>query len=127
MNKLKKGDRCKFQHLEVTIVSISDTGLVEIICNVEDSGTWLAHISELTRIQTHAERMQKVIDNAFDAENRLDDSETVQLQVGELAEFARHYLAIKGTLQAAVDDTRQRMNDAESALSTAEKLLKGES
>ena len=74
----------------------------------------------------HAERMQKMIDGAFEAENRLNDDDLITIKVGNLAEFVRHYLAIKTTLQSAVDDTRERMSNAEEVMSFTEKLLKGE-
>jgi hypothetical protein len=71
-------------------------------------------------------RIQKLIDIAFYCENRLEDHETVQLTVGGLAEFARSYLALRGALENARNDTKQRILDAENALSAVEKLLKGE-
>jgi hypothetical protein len=71
-------------------------------------------------------RIQKLIDIAFYCENRLKDDETVQLTVGGLAEFARSYLALRGALENARNDTKQRILDAENALSAVEKLLKGE-
>ena len=70
--------------------------------------------------------IQKLIDIAFYCENRFDDHKIVQVTVAEFAEFARSYLALRGALENAMNDTRQRILDAENALSAIEKLLKGE-
>ena len=70
-----------------------------------------------TPTPSHAERMQAIIDLAFDAENALDDNDTVQIKVVELAEFVRHYWALYEALsQASV--LQQRGNKIE-------RLLKG--
>jgi hypothetical protein len=68
-------------------------------------------------------RIQKLIDIAMYCENRLEDHETVQLTVGGLAELIRSYLALRGALEKAVDDTRQRILDAEEAMEKTMKLL----
>jgi|LakMenEpi03Aug12_release.lakeMendotaPanAssembly.Ray.scaffolds.fasta_scaffold23578_7 hypothetical protein len=72
-------------------------------------------------------RIQKLIDIAFYCENRLQDDETVQLTVGGLAEFARSYLALRGALEKAVDDTRQRILDAEEVMEKTKQLLNAKS
>ena len=71
-------------------------------------------------------RIQKIIDAAFDAENRLEDGETVQLKVGEFAAFVRHYLALRASLECGITHTRSQISAAEYALEQREKLLKGE-
>jgi hypothetical protein len=68
-------------------------------------------------------RIQKLIDIAFYCENRLEDHETVQLTVAGFSEFARSYLALRGALERAVDDTRQRILDAEEVVEKTKKLL----
>ena len=80
----------------------------------------------LTQNNTMTPIIQKLIDIAFYCENRFDDHKIVQVTVAEFAEFARSYLALRGALEKAVDDTRQRILDAENALSAIEKILKGE-
>jgi hypothetical protein len=70
--------------------------------------------------------IQKLIDIAFYCENRFEDHKIVQVTVAEFAEFARSYLALRGALENAANDTRQRILDAENALSAIEKLIKGE-
>ncbi len=125
---LKKGDRCKYQNLTVTVKTVYNDGNVHIsylgtegqhhIIGVKDQ--------ELTRIPTHAERMQKIIDTAFDAENRLEDGETVQLKVGELAAFARHYLVLRDCIIDNMREMQDHANETERKIATTEKLLKGE-
>jgi hypothetical protein len=67
--------------------------------------------------------IQKLIDIAFYCENRFEDHKIVQVTVAEFAEFARSYLALRGALEKAVDDTRQRILDAEEAVEKTQKLL----
>jgi len=73
--------------------------------------------------KTMTPRIQKLIDIAFYCENRLEAHETVQLTVGGLAEFARSYLALRGALEKAVDDTRRRILDAEEVMEKTKQLL----
>ena len=72
---------------------------------------------------TMTPRIQKLIDIAFYCENRLEDHETVQITVAGFAEFARSYLALRGALEKAVDDTNQRILDAEEVVEVTRKLL----
>jgi hypothetical protein len=78
-----------------------------------------------TPTPTHAERMQAIIDLAFDAENALDDNDTVQIKVVELAEFVRHYWAL---YEALIEQELEALSHA-SVLqyrgSKIERLLKG--
>ena len=75
---------------------------------------------------THAERMQKVIDTAFEAENHYQDDEHITVRVGELAEFVRYFLALRASLECGITRTRKQISEAEYALEQREKLLKGE-
>jgi len=59
----------------------------------------LVSASELIRIQSHAERMQKMVDTAMDCENRLEPHETVQFTVEAFVEFARHYCLLRDELE----------------------------
>jgi F0F1-type ATP synthase epsilon subunit len=68
-------------------------------------------------------RIQKLIDIAFYCENRFEDHETVYVTVGGFAELARSYLAIREALENAVNDTKQRILDAEEAVENIQKLL----
>ncbi len=47
----------------------------------------------------------------------------MQVTVAEFAEFARSYLALRGALEKAVDDTRQRILDAEEVVEKTKQLL----
>ncbi len=67
--------------------------------------------------------IQKLIDIAFYCENRFEDHKIVQVTVAEFAEFARSYLALRGALEKAVDDTRQRILDAEEVVEKTKQLL----
>ena len=118
--QLKKGDRCQSRWGDLTIEEIENN-----ICLVTlpKLGKCTIHMSDLLRIPTHAERMQKIVDTAFDAENRYQNDEHITVRVGELAEFVRHYLAIRAALEKAVDDTTQRILDAEEAVEKTKKLL----
>jgi len=68
-------------------------------------------------------RIQKIIDTVFAAENNFEDDQFILMKVGELAEFVRHYLAIRGALEKAVDDTRHRIIYAEEVMEKTKKLL----
>jgi len=124
MNELKKGDRCN-----------TPWGIVEIIrtikprlhlCQMDDSDIMEIYEAHLTIIPTHAERMQKVIDTAFDAENRLEDGETVQITVGELAAFVRHYCKLHDELQSAINSDRHLAGQIIEAAQLSENILKGD-
>ena len=78
-----------------------------------------------TPTPTHAERMQAIVDLAFDAENALDDNDTVQVKVVELAEFVRHYWAL---CEALIDQELEALSQASILQQTGnkiERLLKG--
>jgi len=122
MNELKKGDRFTSEFGSGIV-----TGVEFVVDAILDDGTRIcADYSFLTRIPPHAERMQKVIDIAFDAENRLEDGETVQLKVGDLAAFARHYCNLRDAIESAKESTKLRIIAAQETLELTEKLLKGE-
>ena len=79
-----------------------------------------------TPTPTHAERMQAIVDLAFDAENALDDNDTVQVKVVELAEFVRHYWAL---CEALGDQEIEALSHAEILRQQSKKIvriLKGE-
>ncbi len=84
------------------------------------------HVSELTRIPTHAERMQAVMDIAWDVENRLENDETVQLKVGAFVEFARHYVKMQDALEMQEIDRLQLATQHKQHAKSIELLLKGE-
>jgi hypothetical protein len=78
-----------------------------------------------TPTPSHAERMQAIIDLAFDAENALDDNDTVQVKVVELAEFVRHYWAL---YEALIDQELEGLSQAsvlQQRSKQIERLLKG--
>jgi hypothetical protein len=123
--QLKKGDKCQFQHLTVTVCGFFG-GQVEIFHDQENGGTMLVSASELTRIPSHAERMQAIIDLAFNAENALDDNDTVQLKVGEFVEFARHYCAIADQLDECIQCFKLNAKTHLTFAKETEKILKEE-
>jgi len=124
--QLKKGDRCQSPWGVVTVTN-TYSGRDEVDLRTS-SGEHRRYQSThlLTRIPTNAERMQKIVDAAFDAENRLTDDETVQFRVGDMAEFVRHYLALQEILQRIVDANKEYLRYAQTSIETTEKLLKGE-
>jgi hypothetical protein len=69
------------------------------------------------------ETIQKIIDIAFDCENRFADDETVQVTVEGFAELARSYMALRAALQSSVEVTTQRILDAEETIEKVKKLL----
>ena len=78
-----------------------------------------------TPTPSHAERMQAIIDIAFDAENALDDNDIVQVKVVELAEFVRHYWAL---YEALIDQELEGLSQAsvlQQRSKQIERLLKG--
>jgi hypothetical protein len=125
MNELKKGDRCNTMHGAVTI-DYFDAGM-SVATTINDNGQLMRYyVSQLTRIPTHAERMHKVIDIAFDAENRLEPHETVQLTVGDLAAFVRHYCHLRNNVDANISSREDEMSRMAENNAFAKKLLKGE-
>jgi hypothetical protein len=75
---------------------------------------------------SHAYRMQEVIDIGFNAENTLDENDTVSLKVGQLADFVRHYCEL---CQALVDHEIEALSHAEILRQQSKKIvriLKGE-
>lgn len=99
--QLKKGDKCQSPWGLVTVndlTSGSDIVFVTVSKGIRRS----IHRDELTRIASHAERMQSMLDIAWDVENRFKDDETVQLKVGAFVEFARHYCAISDQLDECI-------------------------
>jgi len=122
--QLKKGDKCQSPWGVVTINNIQPYGIIGVID--KDGYYYAANIKQLTRIPTHAERMQAMLDIAWDSENRLEPHEVVQLHVGAFVEFARHYCLLRDDLEyeqslfdgkKAIMEVRQR---------NIEKALKGE-
>ena len=83
-------------------------------------------LTQLTRIPSHAERMQVILDIAWDVENRLDDNETVQLKVGEFVEFARHYYDLQQELLECVNYYKSNAKSSIDVAESIEKLMKGE-
>lgn len=81
---------------------------------------------KLTRIPSHAERMQAVLEIAWDVENRLQDDETVQLKVGALVEFARQFVKMQESIIDLMRGMQDRGNQAKIDMEKAEKILKGE-
>jgi len=128
MNELKKGDRCKYDNFTATVEKVFADNDIEISYRDNDGNLIIepASMERLTRITTHAERMQKVIDIAFDAENRLQDGEVVQLLVGDLAAFARHYERLRDNILDGMNYTKNQILNAEDAIKHKERLLKGE-
>lgn len=124
--QLKKGDRCQSPWGVVTVTN-TYTGRDEVDLQTS-SGEHRRYQSThlLTRVPTHAERMQKVIDNTFDAENRLEPHETVQFTVEDMAAFVRHYCKLRDALQSFIDANKQYVRDSSEATELTEKLLKGE-
>jgi hypothetical protein len=79
-----------------------------------------------TPTPSHAERMQAIIDLAFNAENALDDNDTVQLKVGEFVEFARHYCAITDQLDECIQCFKLNAKTHLTFAKETEKILKEE-
>lgn len=80
----------------------------------------------LTRIIPHAERMQKIVDTVFAAENNFEDDQFIPMKVGDLAEFVRHYITIRESLDIVTSDIKRSIIDSQEAVAGIEKLLKGE-
>lgn len=127
--QLKKGDKCNSPWGVVTVnedqqPSAFVTPLITV--TTKSGNNRLIAIEELTRIASHADRMQAMLDIAWDVENRLQDDETVQLKVGAFVEFARHYWAMQEKLEYALENAKKRMLDTELTIDAIRKLLKGE-
>ena len=78
-----------------------------------------------TPTPSHAERMQAIVDLAFDAENALDDNDTVQVKVVELAEFVRHYWALCEALRDQGLEALSQASILQQTGNKIERLLKG--
>jgi hypothetical protein len=125
MNTLKKGDKCNSPWGVVTVKYFTDNSpYVEVI--TETGVTKFLTRDQLTRIPTHAERMQSMLDIAWDVENRLEDDETVQLKVGAFVEFARHYYEMQQELLECVNYYKSNAKSSLVVAESIEKLLKGD-
>jgi hypothetical protein len=126
--QLKKGDKCNSPWGVVTVnKTLNGSDIITVGIDGADGIYRMVHCDDLTRIPSHAERMQAILDIAWDAENRLEDDETVQLKVGEFVEFARHYYEMQ---QELIECVNYYKSNAKSSLVVAgkiEKLLNGES
>lgn len=125
--QLKKGDKCQSPWGVVTVNDLTDgSDIIYVTVSKGIRRSIPIHRDELTRIPSHAERMQAMLDIAWDVENRLEDDETVQLKVGAFVEFARHYYAMQEKLEYALENAKKRMLDTELTIDAIRKLLKGE-
>ena len=122
--QLKKGDKCNSPWGVVTVNNIQPYGIIGAID--KDGDYYAANIKQLTRIPTHAERMQAMLDIAWDVENRLQDDETVQLKVGDFVEFARHYYEMQQELLECVNYYKSNAKSSLVVAESIEKILKGE-
>jgi len=118
--QLKKGDKCQTnQGIVIYDHRQADNWHC---CRMEKNGDILYfRLNQLTLIPSHAERMQVILDIAWDVENRLDDDETVQLKVGEFVEFVRHYCEFQ---QELIECVNYYKSNAKSSLVVAEKIEK---
>ncbi len=122
--QLKKGDKCQSPWGKCIVTNTySEKGTVD----VETPTETMRYISTelLTRIPSHADRMQSMLDTAWYAENRLDDNETVQLRVGAFVEFARHYCAISDQLDECIQCFKLNAKTHLIFAEETEKILKG--
>ena len=132
MNTLKKGDKCQSPWGVVTVYedqqpSAFVTPLITV--TTERGNNRLIAIDELTRIQSipsHSERMQAVLDIAWDAENRLQDDETVQLKVGAFVEFARQFVNMQDLLEMQEIDCLQLAEQCRQNAKKIKDVRKGE-
>lgn len=122
--QLKKGDKCQSPWGVVDIDGFNGSYIDCIMTN--GKRRWI-DVDQLTRISTNAERMQAVLDIAWDVENRLESDETVQLKVGDFVEFARHYCAIKDQLDECIQCFKLNAKTHLSFAKETEKILKGDS
>lgn len=123
MNTLKKGDKCQSPY---GIAEIHSFGIETCLLKLPDGSFKSIYVDELTRIPSHAERMQAVLDIAWDVEGRLKPHETVELTVGAFVEFARHYVQLRDELEyeASLFDGRNAIMEVRQREIT--KALKGE-
>lgn len=121
--QLKKGDRFTSEFGDGVIIGCDSLAVYGVL---DDGTKFCTNPIFLTRIPTHAERMQKIVDAAFDAENRLEDDETVQFRVGDMAEFVRHYLVIANELAEQINADKHLAGQLIEAAQLSEKTLKGE-
>jgi len=122
--QLKKGDICASPWGKVTIEAVDHSPIVLVI--TESGESRAIHTDELTRIPSFQERIQSVLDIAWDVENRLSDDETVQIKVGAFVEFARHYVAMRDALAREAQSMRNFAGMNIGCAELTEKLLKGE-
>jgi len=123
--QLKKGDICASPWGKVTIEEDQRHSAL-ITVSTECGNKRIIAIEELTRIPSFQERIEAVLDIAWDVENRLEPHETVQLTVAQFVEFARFHVAIFETLEFTLSNTKEQIKSTESAMEQIEKLLKGE-
>jgi hypothetical protein len=125
--QLKKGDKCNSPWGVVTVIkTLNGRNIVAVIIDGSDGIYRMIHTDDLTRIPSHAERMQAMLDIAWDVENRLENDETVQLKVGDFAEFARHYYELQQELLECVNYYKSNAKSSLVVAEKIEKLLKGE-
>jgi hypothetical protein len=125
--QLKKGDKCNSPWGVVTVnKTLNGSDITTVGIDGADGIYRMVHRDDLTRIPSHAERMQAILDIAWDAENRLEDDETVQLKVGEFVEFARHYYEMQQELLECVNYYKSNAKSSLVVAEKIEKLLNGE-
>jgi hypothetical protein len=125
--QLKKGDKCNSPWGVVTVnKTLNGSDIITVEIDGIDGIYRMIHRDDLTRIPSHAERMQAMLDIAWDAENRLEDDETVQLKVGEFVEFARHYCAIADQLDECIQCFKLNAKTHLTFAKETEKILKEE-
>jgi len=125
--QLKKGDKCNSPWGAVTVnKTLNGSDIITVAIDGLDGIYRMIHRDDLTLIPSHAERMQAMLDIAWDAENRLEDDETVQLKVGEFVEFARHYCAIADQLDECIQFFKLNAKTHLTFAKETEKILKEE-
>ena len=123
--QLKKGDKCQSPWGVVTVEYITDNSpYIDVM--TESGIRKVLTYDKLTRIPTHAERMQAVLDIAWDVENRLQDGETVQLKVGAFVEFARQFVNMQDLLEMQEVDCLQLAEQCRQNAKKIEDIRKGE-
>jgi len=123
--QLKKGDICASPWGKVRVErDQTHSAMIEVM--TESGYARLIAIDELTRIPSFQERIQSVLDIAWDVENRLSDDETVQIKVGAFVEFARHYVAMRDALAREAQSMRNFAGMNIGCAELTEELLKGE-
>jgi len=114
--QLKKGDICASPWGKVTIEEDQRHSAL-ITVSTECGNNRIIAIEELTRIPSFQERIQAVLDIAWDVENRLEPHEMVQLTAAQFVEFARYTAAMMEELEyelslfdgrKAIQEVRQR-------------------